>query len=133
VIDNYIKHFQITTLGCKINIYESESISSSLKANGFILETDPGKSGLIIVNSCAVTSKAEAKTRHTLRKLRNCNKDAVIILCGCAVETVDKNQNIFPDADILIGTKDKDKIIDAINIYLAKDTKEKNFYFRRLI
>ncbi|MCK4797239.1 MAG: tRNA (N(6)-L-threonylcarbamoyladenosine(37)-C(2))-methylthiotransferase MtaB, partial [Spirochaetes bacterium] len=44
--------FHVLTLGCKINLYESEAISYSLKSNGYILEEDIKKCDIIILNTC---------------------------------------------------------------------------------
>ena len=73
----------IKTLGCKVNQYEASAISSGLAAAGFI-PCDIAKSAdLCIVNTCAVTAKAEQKCRQALHRLRREHPNSLVILTGC--------------------------------------------------
>jgi len=77
----------ILTLGCKVNQYESAQIAQKYVQDGaeifykFIDDAD-----VYIVNTCAVTNYAEKKSRYEVSKIkaRTKNKDAEIIVCGCA-------------------------------------------------
>ncbi|OHD08402.1 MAG: tRNA (N(6)-L-threonylcarbamoyladenosine(37)-C(2))-methylthiotransferase MtaB [Spirochaetes bacterium GWD1_27_9] len=116
-------NFFISTFGCKLNIYESESISYILKENGFIHTDKPEASDIIIINSCTVTTKADAKCRNSIRKLKKENPNAITILCGCLVNT-DINELVkMEEVDIFIENKDKDKILDAINLFKKTNIK----------
>ena len=56
----------IYTLGCRLNQCESEAIADSFKANGWDVVKESKDAELIIVNTCAVTSKAEQKARRMI-------------------------------------------------------------------
>ncbi len=89
-----MKTFAITTLGCKVNQYESQQIRHLLESLG-LRQSVPGQSPeLIIVNSCAVTHIASAKSRQQIRKRRRLNPRATIVLAGClpAAETDELGQ-----------------------------------------
>ena len=59
--------FKIITLGCKVNIYESELIKEKMLNNNFI-ESD--RADIVIINTCSVTNNADSKSRKLIRKTR---------------------------------------------------------------
>ncbi len=75
-----MRNFEIHTLGCKLNFSESSAIAAKLVENGW---NQGGIPEVIIINSCAVTSSAEKKTRNLASKLHRDNPLASIIMVGC--------------------------------------------------
>ncbi|MFI5378020.1 MAG: MiaB/RimO family radical SAM methylthiotransferase [Tepidisphaerales bacterium] len=63
-----MRTFSITTLGCKVNQYESEQIAAVLRARGLSLVRDPAAADLRIINTCSVTTDAASKSRQTIRR-----------------------------------------------------------------
>ena len=61
--------FNIYTLGCKVNTYESEAITSLLEEKGMIYSSDDSECDVIIVNTCTVTQNSDSKSRKMLRSL----------------------------------------------------------------
>lgn len=55
-------NFNIITLGCKVNQYESQAMREDMLKNGFLLSDDRDRADITIVNSCTVTSVSDAKT-----------------------------------------------------------------------
>ncbi len=81
----------IITYGCKVNYYESEAVASQLDAMGISnqMVSDGAISRLqnvagFVVNSCAVTSMAEKKSRYGVSKIKKYHPDAVVVSMGCA-------------------------------------------------
>jgi len=74
------------TLGCKLNQLESEALADSFRKAGFPIITQgtvmPGP-GIIIINTCTVTSKADQKSRRLIRKALRENPDSCVIVTGC--------------------------------------------------
>jgi len=75
-----MKKFAIHTLGCKLNYSESAAIAARLEANGWQQGENPE---IIVLNTCAVTSSAEKKTRNLASKLHRDNPLASIVVVGC--------------------------------------------------
>jgi threonylcarbamoyladenosine tRNA methylthiotransferase MtaB len=67
---------ELITLGCRLNIAESEAIRAMLA----------GQDDLVVVNSCAVTAEAVATARKAVRRARRDRPDARIVVTGCAAE-----------------------------------------------
>ncbi|HOF02235.1 MAG TPA: tRNA (N(6)-L-threonylcarbamoyladenosine(37)-C(2))-methylthiotransferase MtaB [Spirochaetota bacterium] len=106
--------FSVITLGCKLNIYESESISGALISDGYVKSDDFSKSGLVVVNTCTVTSRADSKCRNIIRRVKKINPNCILVATGCLVDTDYKTLKEIPEIDVFIGNKSKDKITDAL-------------------
>jgi len=78
-----MKTFSISTLGCKVNQYESQQIRELLERLGFHKVEPLRKPDLAVINTCCVTHTASAKSRQYIRKAQKLSPDAVIVVCGC--------------------------------------------------
>ena len=87
------------TLGCRLNAYETEAMRE--------ITTEAGLSGLVIVNTCAVTSEAVRKARQDIRRLRRQNPDATLVVTGCAAQTEPATFSAMPEVDRVIGNTEK--------------------------
>lgn len=75
----------IFTLGCRVNSYESDAIKSELHKLGHEVYSDGlVDAELYILNTCAVTGEAERKSVQCISRIKKVNKNAKIIVCGCA-------------------------------------------------
>lgn len=111
--------FSTTTLGCKVNLYETESLISSLVEKGWEYQTDDKMIDVYIINTCTVTSTSDQKSRQMIRQARRNNPNAIIVAMGCFVQThIDDAMGL---ADIIIGTKDKHRVYELVKEYM--DTK----------
>ncbi len=90
-----------TTLGCRLNAYETEAMKD--------LATKAGVENAVVVNTCAVTSEAVRKARQEIRKLRRDNPDAKIIVTGCAAQTEPETFANMTEVDLVIGNTEKMK------------------------
>ena len=106
----------VVTLGCKVNEYESQSILAQLKDAGYEISEGYVVADVYIVNTCAVTNMAERKSRQVLAKLAKLNKDAKIVVCGCAVQNNPKQFLISENVLAIVGNSGKERIMDFINI-----------------
>ena len=113
--------FYIYTLGCKVNSYESAVIKDKLIESGFI-ESDKS-ADILIINTCTVTNEADKKSLKMVRQARK-NDNSIVIVCGCFSQI---NENEI-DADIIIGNKNKSKIVDYINEFIKNKKKIVDIY-----
>lgn len=109
------------TLGCKVNIYESNALEELLTKNNYqIIEPSP-LCDVFIINTCSVTNTADQKSRQMISKCKKMNDNAVIVIMGCYVQT---SHNTNLDADIIIGNGNKDEIVDLLKKALATKQKQ---------
>jgi threonylcarbamoyladenosine tRNA methylthiotransferase MtaB len=97
-----MKTFSITTLGCKVNQYETQQIREFLEQSGLRQISTAEKPDLAIINSCCVTHIASAKTRQYIHKTRKLAPDSIIVVAGClpAVQTGELN-NVKKDVYLI--------------------------------
>lgn len=121
------KKFNIYTLGCKVNQYESDSMSDELKSEGAILVGFGDVADICIVNTCSVTNMAERKSRQIIHRAKKLNPNAVIVAVGCYVqadkESLDKDSQI----DIVIGNNKKKDIARILNDYFQDKEVKDNY------
>jgi len=90
---------KFTTLGCRLNAYETEAMKD--------LAAQAGLSDAVVVNTCAVTAEAVRKARQEIRKLRRENPDAKLIVTGCAAQTEPDTFSRMVEVDAVIGNTEK--------------------------
>lgn len=105
----------VYNLGCKVNKYECDCIVDSLIKKGHEVHTTLCAADAYILNTCAVTNEAERKSRQFVGKCRKLNKDAKIIVCGCASEA-DAKQFADKEGVVLVtGVAGKSRIADMLD------------------
>ena len=90
---------KFTTLGCRLNAYETEAMKE--------LSQQAGLEDLVVVNTCAVTAEAVRKSRQEIRRLRRDNPKARIVVTGCAAQTEPETFAQMAEVDTVIGNTEK--------------------------
>ncbi len=112
--------FNIYTLGCKVNTYESNVMSDKLKNAGYIEVGVDEEADISIINTCTVTNTADSKSMKMVRHAIKNNQDAIIVVCGCMSQN--KKEEI-DGVDIVLGNVGKSHIVEYIQEYLDKKEK----------
>ena len=115
-------NFSVYTLGCKLNQLETEAITDAFRRQGFSLVSEGSpEAGIVIINTCTVTSMAEQKARRLIRKLLKDYPASFFIVTGCYAQ-LDKAaiEKEFPSRLIVIPGENKDTLLDLPA--LIKDT-----------
>ncbi len=90
---------EIVTLGCRLNVYESEAMRA--------LSREAGLADAVIVNTCAVTAEAVRQARQAIRRARRERPGAAIIVTGCAVQVDPQSFAEMPEVSRVIGNTEK--------------------------
>ncbi|MBE1297479.1 tRNA (N(6)-L-threonylcarbamoyladenosine(37)-C(2))-methylthiotransferase MtaB [Phycobacter azelaicus] len=90
---------KFTTLGCRLNAYETEAMKELSRAAGL--------ENAVVVNTCAVTAEAVRKARQEIRRLRRENPEAPIIVTGCAAQTEPETFAAMEEVTRVIGNTEK--------------------------
>jgi len=102
------KYLHIITIGCQMNIYDSEQMAIRLKASGYKSVPFPEDAGLIIVNTCAIREKAEQKVFSLLGRLARLKKkkpELIIGVAGCVAQQEGRALlKRAPCLDLVFGT-----------------------------
>ena len=111
--------FAMVNLGCRVNRVECDRIAEQLEAAGFAIGGQT-EADVVIVNTCAVTGEAEAKTRKAIRHAANLPQKPAVFATGCAA-------NLFSDALRALApgvhvVKDKDSVASKVVEFLGGST-----------
>lgn len=101
------------TLGCRLNFAETSTLAYRLEQIGF--EKTKGEADLVVVNTCAVTEQATAKSRQQINKLIHENPDAYVLVTGCYAQ-IEPQQlaERVKGIDVIVGTEFKGENILSV-------------------
>jgi threonylcarbamoyladenosine tRNA methylthiotransferase MtaB len=110
-----MKKVFITTLGCKVNQFESAAFKAGFKERGMTVVSNDEDADLIVINTCAVTAGAGAQSRQTIRQALRHNLSAEIIITGCyaeiAAKELSQEKELKGRSYSLIGNSKKDGLV----------------------
>ncbi|MFH0782785.1 MAG: tRNA (N(6)-L-threonylcarbamoyladenosine(37)-C(2))-methylthiotransferase MtaB [Pseudomonadota bacterium] len=110
-----MKKVLITTLGCKVNQYESAAFKAGFEDAGLTVVARNGQADIVVINTCAVTGSAGAQSRQTIHQALRKNPGAEIVICGCYAEIaaadLAKDEKLLGRAYTLIGNSQKDHLV----------------------
>ena len=109
-----MRTFAMMILGCKVNDYEATVLKNRLLEHGYREVSFKEKADIYVIFTCCVTNTAESKTRKMVHRARNTNPDALVVAVGCLVQIKGDSYD-FDCADLIVGSKDKDKLFDLID------------------
>lgn len=110
--------YAITTLGCKVNQYESSAMSGIMKQNGYIPAADDEQADIYIINTCTVTENSDKKAKQTVNRIRRENAAATIVLTGCYPQAFPEKAAEL-DADIVLGAGERTKIAEKLSVFFV--------------
>ncbi|HOQ37041.1 MAG TPA: tRNA (N(6)-L-threonylcarbamoyladenosine(37)-C(2))-methylthiotransferase MtaB [Acetivibrio sp.] len=109
-----MKRVAFCTLGCKVNQYETEALSGIFRKAGYNVVDFEEEAEVYVINTCTVTNLSDRKSRQMIRKAKKNNKNSVVIVVGCYAQTAPEEVSKIEGVNMVIGTKDKGKIIEYI-------------------
>jgi len=107
-----MKKIAITTLGCKVNQYESAAFQSGFEAAGCRMARPKERADIIVINTCTVTAKAGAQSRHAIRQLMRRHPGARVVITGCYAQ-MDAHElvRMIDQPVCIIGNTNKDRLV----------------------
>ncbi len=105
--------FAITTLGCKVNQYDSALIESRLNEAGMERCAFNEVADVYVVNTCTVTDRADAESLKLARRARRLNPNARVIMTGCLAQASPEKLARAPEVDQVIGLARIDDLLSA--------------------
>lgn len=113
------------TLGCKVNQYETNAMEQQFIKSGYKIVNNIEKAEIYVINTCTVTNMAERKSRQMLRRVKELNKSAILVVCGCYAQVAKKELEEIPEIDIILGINEKNNIVEIVEKYIEEQRKSK--------
>ena len=114
------KKVAFLTLGCKTNQYETNGMAQKFIDNDYIICEMNEKPDIAIVNTCTVTNIADRKSRQHLRKVKEENKNAIVVAVGCYVQVAKEKLEEMEEIDLILGNSEKKDIVKYVEDYISK-------------
>jgi threonylcarbamoyladenosine tRNA methylthiotransferase MtaB len=105
----------VSSLGCKLNQSEMDTLAGQLDAAGHQVVAAPGEADLCVLNTCAVTHVAAQKARQTLRRLHRESPAARLVVTGCYAELAPADLRVLPGVELVASNQEKGDLAVHIN------------------
>ena len=108
------------TLGCKVNQYETEAMGELFEKRGYVIADFNDICDIYVINTCTVTGTGDKKSRQMIRRAKKANENAIICVVGCYSQVSPDDVKNIPGVNIVLGTKDRIKIVDMVEEFLKQ-------------
>lgn len=110
--------YYIWTVGCQMNVADSERLSARLEALGYRSVPTPEAADVVVVNSCVVRQHAEdrvANKLHALRAAKQARPNQTLALMGCMVgPRTEELERRFPHINVFMRPQDYDPLLQVV-------------------
>lgn len=104
-----------TTLGCRVNQYESEAMTEKFIREGYEVADYDSFADVYVINTCTVTNMGDKKSRQMIGRARRHNPDAIIAVVGCYSQIAPTEVAKIEGVDVVLGTRNKGEIVYWVN------------------
>src|SRR5512137_1594877 len=99
-----------TTLGCKINQFETDAMRLAAAAEGSSIVPFEAEADVYVINTCSVTAKSDYQCRQMIRAAIRRREGARVIVTGCYAETRPQEIRNIPGVSMVLGNGEKSQI-----------------------
>lgn len=105
----------MTTLGCRVNQYESEAMVEKFIREGYEVTEFNEFSDVYVINTCTVTNMGDKKSRQMIGRARRANSEAIIAVVGCYAQIATEEVANIEGVDVVLGSRNKGDIVYWVN------------------
>lgn len=102
------------TLGCKVNQYETQGMEDIFLKKGYKIVDEDEIADVYVINTCTVTHISDRKSRQFMRRAKKLNENSILVVAGCYSQVSPNEVAKIEEVDIVIGTKDRNKIVNLV-------------------
>ncbi len=121
------KVVKFITLGCKVNQYETNAMTQKFIEKGYkVIEENNEEINpdICIINTCTVTNMSDRKSRQMLRKMKEKNKETIVVAVGCYAQVAKEELSKIEEIDMVLGNNEKVEIVKHVEEYLEQKQKK---------
>ncbi len=119
-----MKTVAFITLGCKVNQYETNAMIQQFIEKGYEVVEHSKKADIYIVNTCTVTNMSDRKSRQMLRRVKELNKKAIVVACGCYAQVAKEELEKIEEINLVLGNNEKKEIVEYVEKYIKSEIPE---------
>ena len=115
------KRIAFHTMGCKLNLSETGTISRDFIKHGFQKVSYKEKADIYVLNTCSVTENANKEARKLIRQAKRRNPDSSIAIIGCYAQLKPNEISKIKGVDLVLGAKEKFNLLTHLEKLDIKD------------
>lgn len=108
------KTVALITLGCKVNIAETEGMKLLFQKAGYRIVPEDQLADVYVVNTCTVTSMGDKKSRQMLRRVHSLNPSAIVAAVGCFAQVSPEEAAKVEGVSLVLGNNMKHRIVELV-------------------
>ncbi len=116
-----MKKIAFTTLGCKVNMYDTEAMAELFSDKGYEIVDFEDYADIYVVNTCTVTNFGDKKSRQIIRRAKRQNANSIVVATGCYAQVAPKELMDIDGINIIIGTKDRSRVVEIVEAYKKEE------------
>ena len=120
------KKAALTTLGCKVNHYETEAMRELFAQAGWEIVGFSDTADVYIVNTCTVTQTSDSKSRQMIARAHRSNPDALVVAVGCYAQVSPESVSALEGVGLVLGTSGRREIVSRVEQALQSRATEPN-------
>lgn len=114
----------LTTLGCKVNHYETEAMRELFVQDGWEIANFSDLADVYVINTCTVTQTSDTKSRQMIARAHRMNPEALVVAVGCYAQTAPEAVASLEGVGLVVGTSGRKEIVLRVNDALRSRTDE---------
>ena len=114
----------LTTLGCKVNHYETEAMRELFVQDGWEIAEFSDLADVYVINTCTVTQTSDTKSRQMIARAHRLNPEALVVAVGCYAQTAPEAVASLEGVGLVIGTSGRKEIVPRVNDALKSKADE---------
>ena len=114
----------LTTLGCKVNHYETEAMRELFVQDGWEIVAFSDLADVYVINTCTVTQTSDTKSRQMIARAHRMNPSALVVAVGCYAQTAPEAVASLEGVGLVIGTSGRKEIVSRVKDALRSKADE---------
>ncbi len=115
------KKVAFLTLGCKVNMYETQAMSELFEKAGYEVTDFGDFADVYVINTCTVTNLGNKKSRQQIRKAKRTNPLSTVVAVGCYAQVAPEEVSRIEGINIVLGTQNRASIVELTEKYNSGD------------
>ena len=109
-----------------VNQYETNAMVQEFIEKGYEIVEHTEVADIYVINTCTVTNMSDRKSRQMLRRVKELNKDSIVVACGCYVQVSKEELEKIEEVDLILGNNEKKHIVELVEKFQnEKNIREK--------
>jgi threonylcarbamoyladenosine tRNA methylthiotransferase MtaB len=115
------KRVAFYTLGCKVNLYDTESVAALFKKKGYKVVGFDDEADIYVINTCSVTNTGAHKSRQIIHRAHRKNPQALVVVMGCYSQYASEQISRMEEVDVVVGTGNRKGIVELVERALSEN------------